>query len=381
LAIGMRIALLVDPLAVRLRGGEHPRELAAALAERGHEVRTFGGGGGAPDDRGQATQEGSPEGRRVLDFEPEGVVAYEPLSPAAWLGSRIARRRDVPLVLVEPGPLPGSRWLERALLRAGQSLWGRYVRSTAHRVVVLDPLARERALARGFLPERIALVPHGVDPRRFRPGLSSPLIARHRIAGRILLHPGGCDPGAEVLIAAFAQTVGRRGDWALVLARAGKPARLRAAADRAGIGASVHVLQAGEEDLPSLFSSSTLVALPDLADGPGLPLQRAYACGKPVLASDHPGLRFVFERAGAGLMAPPGDVAAWTDALRLAAASPEARARWGRAALAAAREAFAWSTIAAAFEQALRSVRPAPAAGAPAEAGEPEEGRPRVRRA
>ncbi|HVS08685.1 MAG TPA: hypothetical protein VMS76_02335, partial [Planctomycetota bacterium] len=99
----LRLALLVDPLMVRLGGAEHAGELAAALAARGHEVCAFGA-----ELQGAGAAQVRPVALSVLGFRPDAVLAYDALSPAAWLGSRIARRRKIPLVLIEAGAFRGG---------------------------------------------------------------------------------------------------------------------------------------------------------------------------------------------------------------------------------------------------------------------------------
>jgi phosphatidylinositol alpha-1,6-mannosyltransferase len=359
----LRVALLVDPIsarapnAARVKAARHALELAPALEARGHVARVFGVPSGWGPGQGV---EADPDRvvRRLDAYQPDAVVAYDALSPAAWLGSRLSRRRRVPLVLVEAGSFAQGSWMERAAWRLGEVLWGTFVRRAADALVALDPVARDVALREGFRAESVQVLPHGVDVERFRPGLPSPLVARHRIRGRILLHPGPLDArsGAELLIQAFARTLGRRDDWSLVLASEGEvPQRLRACADRLGIGARVHTLQAGEDEVPGLLSTSTLVALPYGDDAPlGGIAARALACARPLLTSDLPRLAHVVQPAGVGLLASPaGDMQAWVETLRQAVSDPEARKRWGANARALALRELDWQRIASALERVI----------------------------
>ena len=382
----LRIALLVDPLTVLVKGGRHAAELAAELEARGHAVRVFGAppsllvsADTAPERPAGTGPDGfAIGGRSVLGFEPDVLVAYDALSPGAWVASRIARRRKVPLLLHEAGKLGGGSALRRALWAVGERLWGPYVRHTADALVALDPIARTQAVAEGFAPDRIEILPHGVDLERWRPGLSSERIFRHRILGRMLLHTGSLEPhsGCELLIQAFANTVGQRGDWSLVIAGSRHiPPRLVAAADRLGVSARVHFLRVTEAELPGLVSSCTLFAQPALDDRTGgLSLQRAMASGRPVLASDLPRLRFFMGEGEVGLTAAAGDVHAWTDTLRRAAAAPVARERWGRNGRKLAEQRFAWPRVAAAWEASMLSLRSteAPDADVPLQAARAE---------
>ena len=68
-----------------------------------------------------------------------------------------------------------------------------------------------------------------------------------------------------------------------------------------------------DEDLPILYSGSSLFVLPSLYEGFGLPLAEAMACGVPVIASDTSSIP---EVAGdAGLLVPPTEPVAFAEAI------------------------------------------------------------------
>lgn len=361
----LRIALVVNPFTLRAKWGEHAPELARELLGRGHTVRGFGAPPGAiprsgPDaDPGDGLGPDEPVG--LMGFQPDAIVAYESSSPAAWLGARTSRRLGVPLVIVESASALPRGW-SRIVQGLSGALWGRLVRGRASHVMALDAIALERARRAGFSQARTSFLPGGVDLSVYRPGLSSGLILRHHIRGRILLYVGQVtgSRGLELLASAFAKTVGQRGDWSLVFAGDGdERSHLRAKVERLGISSRVHFLPAPrDEELPGLMSSSTLLAVPaedDTVRGRNIP--RAMACGLPVLASDRATLRSLVDEDRTGLFAPAGDVEGWTEILRRASMSPDARKRWGIAARRAAEERFAWPRIAETFEQSIVAAR------------------------
>ena len=365
----LRIALLVDPLTALVKGARHAAELSLEFERRGHAVRVFGAppsrlalpDGSAEDAPSSADQGFAIGGRTIEGFEPDVLVAYDALSPGAWVACRLARRRKLPLILLEAGQIGGGTALRRMLWSIGERLWGSYVRKTAHALVALDPVARQQAVDEGFDRDRIEILPHGVDLDVWRPGLLSERIYQHRIRGRILLHTGSLElrSGCELLIRAFAATVGQRGDWSLVIAGSRHiPPRLVAAAHRLGVSARVHFLRVKEAELPALVSSCTLFAQPALDDRTGgLGVQRAMACGRPVLCSALPRMRFLVEDAEAGLVATAGDVAAWTEMLQRAAGAPVARERWGASGRKEAEKRFSWSRVGAAWEAVILGMR------------------------
>ena len=148
-------------------------------------MRVFGGSGAprtvespAPNGRraGRGSDEKTQDAMTPRRFAPDAVLAYDAFSPAAWLGARTARALRVPLVLVDTGSRRGKGVVSRLCLSAGERLWGRYVRRTASTLVALDAIARARALVGGFPDHRVVVLPPGVDPEEFRPGLASSLI-------------------------------------------------------------------------------------------------------------------------------------------------------------------------------------------------------------
>ena len=371
----LRIAILLNPFDLGVKGGDYAPQLARELLGRGHAVRGFGAPPGViPRSGDEPEGTGSRHNRAgVVGFQPDAIVAYDALSPAAFLGARAARKLDVPLVLVESGFSGSGRFHERLLRWLGQKLWGGFVRHTAARVVALDPHARDLALAEGFAADRIEIMPAGVNLATFRPGLTSGLISRRRIRGRLLLYVGrvGTGRGLDILIDAFAATVGQRRDWSLLLAGEGAPHErraLRAQVDQLGIGAHVHWLPAPRrEELPGLMGSATLLALPAVDSGVrGRHIPRAMACGLPVIASALPRFTMLVEDGESGLVVEPGDREAWIAALSRAAGSPEARRRWGARSRELAEERLDWARVAEAFEGLLLKSRTSP--GAVAEA-------------
>jgi glycosyltransferase involved in cell wall biosynthesis len=68
-----------------------------------------------------------------------------------------------------------------------------------------------------------------------------------------------------------------------------------------------------DEDLPVLYSGSSLFVLPSLYEGFGLPLAEAMACGVPVIASNTSSIPEVV--GDAGLLVPPTEPGAFAEAI------------------------------------------------------------------
>jgi glycosyltransferase involved in cell wall biosynthesis len=195
-------------------------------------------------------------------------------------------------------------------------------------------------------PDLLVHAPYGVASE-YSPEPSSQDgsdIVLRQLRGRpFLLHVGGSSrrKRLDVLFEVFARVRARRPELWLVQQGAALTPSQRAQVERLGIRDAL--LQPDRLDratLAGLYRRAEAVLLPSEAEGFGMPLVEALACGARVFASDLPVLREVGGEAV--LYCPPGDVEAWarqilgrifpaepfpSPQLRLAQA---ARFTWGR---------------------------------------------------
>lgn len=206
-------------------------------------------------------------------------------------------------------------------------------------------------------PARLVHAPYGISPV-FVPEPSSSDTNVPRLTGfgdaPYLLHVGVCTPRKriDVLLDVFAEVHHARPEVRLVQV-GGKftPAHLEQI-ERLGIGPFVvQVPRVPHDQIPALHRHAALVLQPSDAEGFGLPVVEALACGAIVVASDLPVLREV--GGGAAVYCPVGDVAEWSrTAVRLVddpGGAPERAARLVQAAR------FSWAnharTILAAYRR------------------------------
>ena len=356
----LRIALVLDPINLRTKAGGHAPMLARELLGLGHHVRGFGVPAASIPHSAPDAPQG--EGGGLRSFRADAIIAYDALSPSSVIGARAAERAGVPLLLVEAAMPERGKPLRRTWNWLGRAFWGGYVRSKTAGVIALDPVASDHAIEMGFDAGLIRVLPQGVDVAQFRPGLLSSSLPSHRIFGRILLYVGRLDVGrgVEVLVDAFARTVGQRLDWNLVLAGEGPlEAALRARVDRLGVASRVHFLPRPQSaELPGLMGGSTLLAVPATTDEVlGRQIPRAMACGLPVLASRRPRLAALVEDEECGLLLDSGDADSWAAGLMRAAGAPAKRRRWGARAREIALKRLSWDQVAVGFEEQILSLQ------------------------
>jgi glycosyltransferase involved in cell wall biosynthesis len=192
-------------------------------------------------------------------------------------------------------------------------------------------------------PDRIVVTPLAADPV-FTPGPPGPL--PDALRGRPYLFCVGAHDerkNTPTLCAAFARAF-PTGEMTLVFTR--RPPTLPAHA--------VVVDAASDAELLALYRGATLVAVPSLSEGFGLPLLEALACGTPAIAARTSALPDVGGDAAAWVD-DPLDVDAWAQALAALAADDEGRARLAAAGPIQAAQ-FSWERCTTQTLAVLRAV-------------------------
>jgi glycosyltransferase involved in cell wall biosynthesis len=194
-------------------------------------------------------------------------------------------------------------------------------------------------------PSRLVQAPYGIAPE-FHPAPPGPGAATDAVDGLdglpFLLHVGSCIPRKriDVLLEVFARAQARRRNLRLVQIGGEWTVTQQRQIEQLGIGPAV-VQRRGlsRRALANLYRQAALVLQPSEAEGFGLPVIEALACGSIVAASDLPVFRELAEDAA--VYCPIGDVAAWVETVdRLLAdpsAAPDCGVRLGRA------ERYSWA--------------------------------------
>ena len=185
-------------------------------------------------------------------------------------------------------------------------------------------------------PDRIHLLYKGIDLQRFQPKESSPEKTPNHVQGPVVGFAGQLieRKGLPELMAAWSRL--EKKDWPCrpVLRIAGEgplESRLRAWHQNLRFPEAVEICGFVEE-IASFFSGLTVLAMPSHAEGFGLAAAEAGACGLPVVAGRASSLPEIVIHEETGLLVPPGDVDALTNALGKFLDNPELGGRLGFAA-------------------------------------------------
>jgi glycosyltransferase involved in cell wall biosynthesis len=115
--------------------------------------------------------------------------------------------------------------------------------------------------------------------------------------------------------------------------------------------------RAPTEDLVRLYNRTQIVVSPSLYEGFGLPAVEAMACGVPVVATRAGALSEIIEDGVTGILVPPADSAALSEALRLLLSDPDLCRRMGQAGRERVLKNFTWRRTAERMAQAYEEVR------------------------
>lgn len=402
----MRLAIVSERTTPRLLtgqvpGGGHTRqvaELATALATAGHDVRVYVRADGSRVERlphGVLVEHvpGPPEpdtplpeearlasarrfgetlaGSWASAWSPDLVHAHHWLGGLAAVAARQQGQVPVALTYHELGAvrrrhLGHDGGSANPDYRAG---WEQHLAGTVDRVITQSRAETEALVRLGVSRRHITMIPAGVDAITFAP--TGPLAPRRAAPRRIVTvagperldeRKGFVDsiralrrvPGAELVV------IG--GPPASALDSDPQVARLRAVADRCGVGDRVRFTGAvARDEMPRWYRSADLVVCASWYEPFSLSTLEAMASGVPVVATTVGGFRDTVVDGLTGVLVPPRDPATLARAVRTLLDDPIRRMGYAAAALDRARQCYAWDRVSRRLSAEYQQLCPAPA--------------------
>ncbi|MBD3349124.1 MAG: glycosyltransferase [Candidatus Eisenbacteria bacterium] len=299
-------------------------EVASGLGERGHDVAVV------TRRDAELTAAAAHDGHRVLelpmssDFDPPSVLRL-----ATWLARE---RPDVVSVNVQRAVRIGcaaarlartGTVVERRGLNfpARPSTLNRWIYGRCVSAVIANcgEIARQMVDAGLVPPERVVVVPNGIDPARVPAGgggaireqlgidRDTPLVA---MVARLVR-----DKGHAYAFEAFGRLLGRHPRARLVLVGAGKlEGELREKAARAAPVGSIVFLGA-RDDVPAILDAADVLLVSSLREGMPHSVLEAMVAGTPVVATAVAGIPEMIRSGEDGILVPAADPGAIAGAL------------------------------------------------------------------
>ena len=297
--------------------------------------------------------------RRAESLRPDFV--YERATVYGTAGVAVARQLGIPLIVELNAPLS----LEQSTYRGGNfpafaREAERYTLSNADVVLAVSAPLRAYVVAQGLSPERVHVMPNGIDPRVFAPAPASVEVReRWRIgAGPVLGFIGGLRPwhGIGALPALVQRLVQQYPELQLIVGGDGPlrdelltAFRVRGVAERVCFTGPI----AHEEVAPLVRTFDIALAPYDESDHlfyfSPLKLFEYMGCGVAVVAASLGQITEVVRDGEDGLLYAPGDIDGLAAACERLLEDPALRQRLGRHAATKVRERFTWAHNAAAI--------------------------------
>ncbi len=288
--------------------------------------------------------------RRLIHKErPEILLGFWTF-PDGFANVLIAKLCGLPVVI---GCL-GSDVNQLTKPRIQRMMIGWALRNCDQVVAVSEALKREIISRLGVVPERVTVLPNGIEAERFFP--------RNRDAMRREL---GLDPaerialcvarlervkGIDLLIHAFARIQG--GQRLVIIGDGSEMEPLRALIARLGAAERIELLGAKPHDeIPQWINAADLLVLSSRTEGWPNVLMEAFSCGKPVAAFRVGGVPEIVNSPALGILVEPGDVEGLSAAIEQGLQRP-----WDPALIRERVQGRSWCVVSDELHQALRQV-------------------------
>lgn len=244
--------------------------------------------------------------------------------------------------------LAAARWWRKPLVRRWYgfaAMQQRVARAIPDLLTVSSASAGDIAADFGVSPERLQVVPLGVDTDVFRPG-DAP-----RVSGRIIAIASADVPlkGVAHLLTAVAKLRTERDLELQLVARLEPNGPTEKLIAELGISDIVHTSSGlSDAELAGLLTSAEIACIPSLYEGFSLPAVEAMASGTPIVASRAGALPEVLGTDGCcAHLVSPGDAGELTDVLAGLLDDPARRHRLGAAGRRRALDVYSWEAVAA----------------------------------
>lgn len=355
----MKIAI-ISPVFPPYRGGIGTAAYTEAveLSRRGHEVTVFaprrGGRGKAFNSREEkfklhrlrpVFKYGNAAWLPQLSWKLKNfdvVHLHYPFFGGAEVVGRSARklkRRGVKIVITYHHDVVGKGWLGKFFKWHTKKLMPKIL-AAADKIIVSSFDYAEHSNIKETVaknPERFVEVPFGVDTEKFFPAPAEDELLKKlslKSGEKVVLFVGGLDrahyfKGLEVLIKAKTQVPNAKilviGDGDL------RPHYEKMSADFKMADKIIFAGSVSLEDLPNYYRLADIVVLPSLdqSEAFGIVLIEAGASGKPVIASNLPGVRSVIDYGANGFTVEPGNVRQLAEKINYLLDNPETAKEFG----------------------------------------------------
>lgn len=285
--------------------------------------------------------------RIIKDLDPDIVNGHLPVPYMADVAARECSGH--PFVLTYHNDAVGITPFTKLLVRSYYDILGKGTIRRASRIITTSQRYAELSPYLKRFSQKIAVVPPGVDLATFNPNVYSGFLKdTYSLEGSIILFVGQLSKthrhkGLSILIRAL-----RHLDPSTTLVVVGGGnwfSHYKAVAENAGV--ADRVVFAGiisEEELPLYYRGADLTVLPTYTDaeGFGMVLAEANACGRPVIGTNVGGIPSLIQDQHNGLLVEPGDLRGLVQAISIVLSDGKLAKTLGQNGFEKIRSGFTW---------------------------------------
>jgi glycosyltransferase involved in cell wall biosynthesis len=265
------------------------------------------------------------------------------------LGAIHRRYSRMPTVMTFHGDYVKTSPMGRGIKQLRDMTQGKIILGAMDRIIALTAHDKAQLVRKGARPDRVTIIPNGVDLSVFEPLPEERINGFKEHAGipegsRLVLFVGRHteQKGLRYLIDAVPDLVQEVPDVHVFIAGTGNGMdEARSMVQALGVDGSVTVNgHLSSSNLVNAYNVADAVAVPSLWEGMPLVILEAAACGTPVVASSVSGIPEFVEHGRTGLLVPPKDPEAMAASLAQALNDDRFSSGAGYRALAKARKEF-----------------------------------------
>ncbi len=280
-----------------------------------------------------------------------------------WL---VTRLRHIPYVLTYHNDLIGTG-IRKVLFDTYLALSAPLIFAAAARLITVSKDHAENCVLAPLFKKRwedVVEIPNGVDDTVFHPehdGQKSKKRQNIPASAKVVLFVGGLDrahhyKGIDNLLEAFSMLTDPN-VWLLIIGDGDlRPGFIEKAKSLGIMDRTVFAGQLPHSQLPEAIAAADMLVLPSFAESFGMALIEAMACGKPVIASNLPGVRTVVENQHDGLLVTPGNVSMLVTAMQNLLDNSEISTQMGLAGRQKVVKKYSWTKIVNNLENTYKDV-------------------------
>ncbi|WP_321421165.1 glycosyltransferase family 4 protein [uncultured Methanobacterium sp.] len=185
----------------------------------------------------------------------------------------------------------------------------RWILNHANQVICPSLELKDYVIKIGINPSRVNYIPNGVDIKKFNPKVEKKEITGIKKEEKIVLCPRRLEPknGVIYFVKAIPQVLKKVNNVKFLIAGYGSESeKIKNESKKLKIEDNIVFLgSVPNDEMPNLYTSSSIVVLPSLKEATSIAGLEAMASGKPLVGSDVGGIPQIIEDNQTGLIIPP----------------------------------------------------------------------------